>query len=307
MDKTIGKKRPQHGSDELRGMQIDHAANELAAGQQYIMTLQDQSVLDYDDQDGEVLENIDLQQSFRQRIADRRKSKLQRHANSKLLPIDNDEDEDEWAQPSEAGQQMLSKYDDVEEVALEKKKARRIRIGENGAGSGANGGSEESKSKKSAMGNAESYFTKRVVGSDYYAAADEDPLAGGLAKSTKGFKKAAKVGSKRTRVNPLALADNAAQDDAEEDIISALEAQGDQTGHLATKKARQDAQLAAKAVEESESKKKRGNFNRAFDRVQQRNRDKNGSKNTTSAAESLFDLNDEDSVMQDDDYAMVEH
>lgn len=60
MNKTIGKKRPSHGSDELRGMQIDHAANELAAGQQYIMTLQDQSVLDYDDQDGEVLENIDL-------------------------------------------------------------------------------------------------------------------------------------------------------------------------------------------------------------------------------------------------------
>ena len=104
MDKTICKKRPQHGSDELKGMQIDHAANELAAGQQYIMTLQDQSVLDYDDQDGEVLENIDLQQSFRQRIADRRKSKLQRHANSKLMPIDNDEDEDDWAQPSEAGQ-----------------------------------------------------------------------------------------------------------------------------------------------------------------------------------------------------------
>ena len=30
-------------------MQIDHSANELAAGQQYILTLQDASVLDYDD------------------------------------------------------------------------------------------------------------------------------------------------------------------------------------------------------------------------------------------------------------------
>ena len=55
----------QQSSDPhgLRGMQIDHSAAELAAGQQYIMTLQDSSVLDYDDQDGdaaEVLENIDL-------------------------------------------------------------------------------------------------------------------------------------------------------------------------------------------------------------------------------------------------------
>ena len=74
---------------------------------------------------------------------------------------------------------MLSKYDDVEEVALEKKKARRMRIGANGGGSNANGGQEETKSRKNATSNAESYFTKRVVGSDYYAAADEDPLAGG--------------------------------------------------------------------------------------------------------------------------------
>lgn len=59
-----------------KGMQIDHSAAELTAGQQYIMTLQDTSVLDYDDQDGEVLENVDLQQSFRQRIANRRKTKL---------------------------------------------------------------------------------------------------------------------------------------------------------------------------------------------------------------------------------------
>ena len=51
-----------YSSNDLKGMQIDHAANELAAGQQYIMTLQDSSVLDYDDQDdgGEVLENVDL-------------------------------------------------------------------------------------------------------------------------------------------------------------------------------------------------------------------------------------------------------
>ena len=72
---------------ELKGMQIDHSANELAAGEQYIMTLQDSSVLDYEDQDGEVLENVDLQQSFRQRIANKRKDKLSRHQNSNLMPL----------------------------------------------------------------------------------------------------------------------------------------------------------------------------------------------------------------------------
>lgn len=34
-----GQAREQYRSEELRGMQIDHAANELEAGQQYIMTL----------------------------------------------------------------------------------------------------------------------------------------------------------------------------------------------------------------------------------------------------------------------------
>ena len=129
--------------DELKGMHVDHSANELAAGQQYILTLQDKSVLDYDEQDGddangEVLENIDLQQSFRQRIADRRKSKLQRHANSKMLPLleSNDEGDqvDGWNDPGEttlaSGQAILSKYDDVEEVALKKKRANRIALGD---------------------------------------------------------------------------------------------------------------------------------------------------------------------------------
>lgn len=100
-------------------MQIDHAAGDFAAGQQYIMTLQDSNVLDYDEQDREVLENIDLQQSFRQKIADRRKSKLSRHVNSKLLPdeYDNDDAVDGWHEPEDklaSGQVLLSKYDDVE-------------------------------------------------------------------------------------------------------------------------------------------------------------------------------------------------
>ena len=49
-----------------------------------------------------MLENIDLQQTFRQRIANKRKSKLARHANSKLLPLDdNDDDIDGWNDPSD--------------------------------------------------------------------------------------------------------------------------------------------------------------------------------------------------------------
>ena len=78
-----------------------------------------------------MLENIDLQQTFRQRIANKRKSKLARHANSKLLPLDdNDDDEiDGWNDPSDtvaSGQTLLSKYDDVEDLALKKKQANRI-------------------------------------------------------------------------------------------------------------------------------------------------------------------------------------
>ena len=122
---------------ELNGMFIDHSANELAAGQQYIMTLQDSSVLDYDDQDdAEILENVDLQQSFRQRIANKRKDKLSRHANSKMLPLqdlaDEDDEVDAWNDPSEtlaSGQTLLSKYDDVTEMAQNKKRANRIQIG----------------------------------------------------------------------------------------------------------------------------------------------------------------------------------
>ena len=41
-----------------------------------------------DDAEGDVLENIDLQQSFKQRLAAKNKLKLQQHANSKLMAQD---------------------------------------------------------------------------------------------------------------------------------------------------------------------------------------------------------------------------
>ena len=229
-------------------MQIDHSANELATGQKYILTLQDSSVLDYDQQDGEVLENIDLQDSFRQRIANKRKSKLSRHVNSKFLPIHDADDEDDidaWQDPSETnatnglgtGEALLSKYDDVEDLAMKKKRANRIQIGGE-ATTTSNSTNSNAKAKTSTNGGFNDYFTKRQTGSDYYATNDEDPLL----KSSSFKKKKEKAGNKRTRINPLALADN-----DEEDIVTVLEGAAASTTvyqHLATKKARQEAQVA---------------------------------------------------------------
>lgn len=81
---------------------------------------------------------------------------------------------------------------------------------------------------------------KLRIGSDYYATNEEDPL---LASTSSSFKKKkggmGSAGQKRTRMKPLALTDN-----AEEDIVAALEGSSAASSglkHLATKKARQDA------------------------------------------------------------------
>ena len=100
-------------SKELKGFSIDHTITDLQAGTNYILTLQDQNVLDMQEDD-DVLENIDLQQSFQQRIAAKRKLKLLQHTNSKLMPVE----EDDWAE----GKRILSKYDDDGAVETEKKK-----------------------------------------------------------------------------------------------------------------------------------------------------------------------------------------
>ena len=77
-----------------------------------------------------------MQDSFRQRIANKRKSKLSRHVNSKFLPLQDADDEDDvdaWQDPSDAnattGEALLSKYDDVEDLAMKKKRANRMQIG----------------------------------------------------------------------------------------------------------------------------------------------------------------------------------
>lgn len=65
-------------------------------------------------------------------------------------------------------------------------------------------------------------FTKKQIGSDYYATHDEDPLLNTTSASSGSFrKKKTAVGSKRERKNAsnsLALADN-----DEEDIVTILE------------------------------------------------------------------------------------
>ena len=184
-----------------------------------------------------------------------------------MLPLqdaDDDDDIDAWnnelgaATKDGVNEALLSKYDDVEDLAFQKKRANRIQIGgkhtKTGAGNESRAKAQEDKSSFD--------FTKKQVGSDYYATNDEDPLLKG---SGSFKKKKGQAGSKRQRVNPMALIDN-----DEEDIITALEgniSNQDQNPHLATKKARHDA-LDVQADQQVEQDiKKRANFQRAFDRV----------------------------------------
>ena len=92
-------------------MKIDHGDSELIEGQDYVMTLKDSNVLD--DQDGDeenpVLENDNLQSAFRQKIKQRKKQQLASLTSSKFLPNEEEENQGKLG--------ILSKYDDVEEVA----------------------------------------------------------------------------------------------------------------------------------------------------------------------------------------------
>ena len=227
-----------------------------------------------------------------------------------MLPLLDEAEEndavDGWHEPSDTltGGQLLSKYDDVEELAMKKKKAGRLTIG-NGSAPLAEASAKKSR-QRADLANGESFLTKRTVGSDYYAANEEDPLAG-LSKS---FKKTKNTGTKRTRMSAMTLVDNeAAENDEEEDIVSALEASARNNGlnHLATKKARQDATKAAEVTEAVQASEKRANFQRAFDRVKLRNQQKNGGGK--ESRDDLFDMtaDQESSAVQDDDYALIEH
>lgn len=97
-----------------------------------------------------------------------------------MLPIleDNEDDDiDAWNDPNEAQRtDLLSKYDDVEDMALKKKRANRMQIG--GAKQTAAPAEKKAKAREEENSNN---FSKKQIGSDYYATLEEDPL---LASST---------------------------------------------------------------------------------------------------------------------------
>ena len=95
----------------------------------------------------------------------------------------------------------MTKYDDVGETAVEKKKARRIQVGQ---------GKVEAQKIKPTHDPSDSTSFNKKIGSDYYATNEEDPLLG--SKSFK--KKKGMIGQKRTRV-----------EEDEGDIIEMLESQ----------------------------------------------------------------------------------
>lgn len=81
-----------------------------------ILTLQDQQVLNADDDDIhsgiDILENVDVAQSFKQKVMNRRKQQLSHYQNSKYLPDEEDEVDDGWNSEHKS---LLTKYDDVEQ------------------------------------------------------------------------------------------------------------------------------------------------------------------------------------------------
>jgi len=57
--------------NQLKGLTVDHTAEEINNEQEYVLTFQDGNVLDEDQDD--VLENVQLQNNFKQRMALKRK------------------------------------------------------------------------------------------------------------------------------------------------------------------------------------------------------------------------------------------
>ena len=61
--------------------------------------------------------------TFKQRQVNKNKERIRQHRNKGLV-----HDENEWADPDETNK-ILSKYDDIGNQAIEKRKARRMRVG----------------------------------------------------------------------------------------------------------------------------------------------------------------------------------
>lgn len=106
----------------MKGLAIAHTADELDVGQEYVTTLRDREVLDENSEDE--LENAELQMTFKQRQVNKNKERIRQHRNKGLV-----HDENEWADPDDESNKILSKYDDIGNQAIEKRKARRMRVG----------------------------------------------------------------------------------------------------------------------------------------------------------------------------------
>jgi predicted P-loop ATPase len=82
----------------LKGVQIDHSINDLQEGHEYIMTFKDTHVIIQDNEEEDnVLENIELQSSFKQKMLQRRKAEsagITMDQDRRVLP-QYDEDEEE--------------------------------------------------------------------------------------------------------------------------------------------------------------------------------------------------------------------
>ena len=104
---------------------------------------------------------------------------LRDHANKNLIPNHNEEVEEDWAEPGDDAK-ILSKYDDVGEVAKQKKKSKWLQVGQEKVSTSNDKATEDS---------SHSTSFKKKMGSDYYATNEEDPLVG-----SNSFKKKSKIG-----------------------------------------------------------------------------------------------------------------
>ena len=222
----------------MKGLAIAHTADELDVGQEYVTTLRDREVLDEDSEDE--LENAQLQMTFKQKQVNKNKERIRQHRNKGFV-----HDENEWAEPDDESDKILSKYDDIGSQAIEKRKARRMRVGQDKI--------FETNPEKEAVEASKSIEAKIKISSDYYTK-EEDPLQG-----SKIFKKKKKelIGKKRKR-----------EQEDEEDIIATLEQNA--TEQFQTRGQRKEAMDQERQQTADEELKKKNNFPRAFDRIKNR-------------------------------------
>jgi len=89
-----------------KNMKIDHEMGDIDHDREYILTLKDRGVLDEEDEGDAMLENVELQSTFRQRMSQKKKQQSIDFKSNKRISADG----------------ILSKYDDVEETEQKSRK-----------------------------------------------------------------------------------------------------------------------------------------------------------------------------------------